>query len=93
MKRNTFYLAMSVVVVLGMLLSACGSAATPTMAPTQAPAPTTAPTMAPAPTTAPTTAPATHYGAGNGTHRDPHRVNNDGQNLCVGAQESGQPLF
>ena len=35
MKRNTFYLAMSVVVVLGMLLSACGSAATPTMAPTR----------------------------------------------------------
>ncbi len=59
MKRNTFYLAMSVVVVLGMLLSACGSAATPTMAPTMAPAPTTAP-AAPAPTTAaaPATAPA-----------------------------------
>jgi rhamnose transport system substrate-binding protein len=58
MKRNTFYLAMSVVVVLGMLLSACGSAATPTMAPTQAPAPTTAP-AAPAPTTAPAAAAAT----------------------------------
>src|SRR5208283_4365810 len=52
MKRNTFYLAMSVVVMLGMLLSACGSAATPTMAPTQAPAPTTAPAALSA-TTAP----------------------------------------
>ena len=57
MKRNTFYLSMAVVIVLGMLLSACGSVATPTIAPTMAPAPTTAP-AAPAPTTAPA-APAT----------------------------------
>ena len=27
MKRNTFYVVMAVVVVLGMLLSACGTAA------------------------------------------------------------------
>jgi len=52
MQRNKFFLAMSVVVMLGMMLSACAPAATPTMAPTQAPAPTMAP-AAPAATTAP----------------------------------------
>ena len=94
MKRNTFYLAMTVVVALGMLLSACGSAATPTAAPTMAPAATTAPTMAPAATTAPSLPYGTrcYYGAGSPC-RDTHRVNTDGQNLCVSTQESGQPLF
>ena len=54
MKRNTFFLAMSVVVMLGMLLSACGSSCHSHYGTHQAPAPTTAP-AAPAPTTAPPT--------------------------------------
>ena len=36
MKRNMFYIVLSAVAMLGMLLSACGSAATPTAAPAPA---------------------------------------------------------
>jgi rhamnose transport system substrate-binding protein len=51
MKRNTFYTVLAAVAAIGMLLSACGTAATPTPAAppaTQAPAATEAPTVAPA---------------------------------------------
>jgi rhamnose transport system substrate-binding protein len=58
MKHSPFYILMTLLVGLGMLLSACASAATPTTAaPTTAPIATTAPTQAPAATMAPTTAP------------------------------------
>ena len=67
MKRNMFYIVLSAVAMLGMLLSACGAAATPTAAPapaTQAPAPAT---VAPAPATA-APAPATAAPAGPRTY-------------------------
>ncbi|MGD0612725.1 MAG: rhamnose ABC transporter substrate-binding protein [Anaerolineales bacterium] len=58
MKRNTFYMVFAAVALVGMLLSACGTAATATPAPVPTTAPATqAPTTAPA-TQAPTTAPA-----------------------------------
>jgi multiple sugar transport system substrate-binding protein len=56
MKAKLFALA-SLLVIVSMLLVACGGGATPAPAPTQAPAPAQ-PTQAPAPTVAPTKAPA-----------------------------------
>ena len=61
MKLNRWFFGFSLLVVASMILAACGPAATPTTAPTQAAPPTTAPTaptQAAPPTTAPTTAPA-----------------------------------
>jgi rhamnose transport system substrate-binding protein len=68
MKRNMFYIVLSAFAMLGMLLSACGAAATPTAAPapaTQAPAPAT---MAPATAAPATMAPATAAPAAKRTY-------------------------
>ena len=56
MNRKTF-VAVSASLLMILLLSACGTTATPTVAPTTAP--TTAPVATTAPTTAPTKAPVT----------------------------------
>ncbi|HEY5119362.1 MAG TPA: ABC transporter substrate-binding protein, partial [Anaerolineales bacterium] len=56
MNRKSF-VAVSASMLMILLLSACGTAATPTAAPTTAPVATVAPTVAP--TTAPTAAPVT----------------------------------
>lgn len=55
--RSKLFPIVSVLVLLSMLLSACGGAATPAAQPTQAPVPTTAPEPTQAPEVAPTTAP------------------------------------
>src|SRR5574340_121928 len=64
MKSRFMFVVVSLLVVAATLLSACGGAATPAPAPTQAPkaaeptkAPAAAPTKAPEPTKAPTAAP------------------------------------
>ena len=66
MKKNLFLLT-ALIVSVSMILSACGSAATP--APTAMPAPTTAPaaTQAPAPTSAPAAPAATATATANPT--------------------------
>jgi peptide/nickel transport system substrate-binding protein len=51
MKRQRWFVLAAVLMVASMILSACGTAATPTAAPTTAPVATEAPTVAPAPTT------------------------------------------
>jgi rhamnose transport system substrate-binding protein len=66
MKRNTFYFILSAVAMLGMLLSACGPAATPTAAP--APATAAPATVAPATAAPATAAPATAAPAAKRTY-------------------------
>ena len=57
MSKKYLYSLLAVLIVAATALSACGPAATPTAAATQAPAATTAPaTQAPAATTAPAAA-------------------------------------
>ena len=51
--RGKIFAILSILVILSMVLTACGSKATPAPEPTQAPAAAPEPTKAPAPTTAP----------------------------------------
>ena len=60
MKGNKLFYSLSIIVILAMVLAACGGGAT-TEAPTQAPPPTTAPATA-APATAPTEPPPPYEG-------------------------------
>lgn len=82
--RNRMFAALCVLVLVSMILSACGPAATPTKPPAQ---PTTAPTAPPAqPTAAPTTPPPTQPPAektlviaigADATYLDPESVMNN----------------
>jgi peptide/nickel transport system substrate-binding protein len=57
MKRQRFYILAAILVVMSMILTACGTKATPTAAPATIPPATVAPTAAPVATEPPTVAP------------------------------------
>jgi len=92
MKRNTIYVMLSVVAMLGMLLSACGAAAT-TAAPapaTAAPATAAPATAAPATAAPATAAPATQAPAATGI---PTAATQTGRNYAFVPKNLGNPYF
>jgi len=95
MKRNTLFVVLAAISALGMLLSACGPAATPTAmpataAPTTAPA-TAAPTSAPA-TQAPTSMPATQAATQAAT-AIPTAATQTGRTYALVPKNLGNPYF